>query len=310
MNKLEKSAEIITNKCLKLKPTEKVLIIYDKTTKEIAEELFNKASEKTETIMIKINPTKRHGDEPSKEVAYLMKKFDAVIAPTKYSLTHTKARQNATKQGARVVTMPGITNKIFEKTIDIDYKKMGEEIKKLGKLMKKAKKIKVNSANGTEFEFENDGKRVKDDDNGLFLNRGSYGNLPAGEVYVAPLEKTSRGVVVIDSMEKICKPRTKLLVKKGLVQEVEGDNEFRKKLWALKNARNIAEFGIGMNPKATIVGNTLEDEKVKGTCHIAVGSNFDFGGKIKAEVHWDGIIIAPSIWFDDEKVMDKGELLV
>ena len=310
MNKLEKSAEILTSKCLNLKPTEKALIIYDETTKEIAEEIFKKASKKAETMMVRTNPTARHGAEPSKEIAYLMKKFDVVIAPTRYSLTHTKARQNATRKGARVITMPGITPKIFEKTIDIDYKKLDEEIKKIGKKMKKAKTVKVISANGTEFEFKNEGKRAREEDNGLFLKKGSYGNLPAGEIYVAPIEKTGKGIVVIDSMEGICKPRTKLLIKKGLVQEVEGDNEFRKKLWSLKNARNIAEFGIGLNPKATIIGNTLEDEKVKGTCHIALGSNFDFGGKVKAEVHWDGIIIAPSIWFDNEKIMDKGELLI
>jgi len=229
MNKLEKPAEVIINKCINLKPADKMLIIYDKTTKDIAEELFKKASEKSEVVMIKIKPTGRHGAEPSREIAYLMKKFDVVIIPTKYSLTHTKARQNATKKGTRVITMPSITNKIFEKTIDIDYKKLREEIKKLGKEMKKAKIIKIKSINGTDFIFNNESKRVKEDDNGLFLKKGSYGNLPAGEVYTAPIEKTGKGVVVIDSMEKLCKPRTKLLIKKGLVQEVEGDEEFRKK---------------------------------------------------------------------------------
>ncbi len=310
MDSFEKSAEVVISKCVNLKQGEKALILCDYSTEKIAQKLFEKASEKTEAVLVKTKPTERHGVEPLKEVAYLMSKFDVVLAPTKHSLTHTKARQNATKKGARVVTMPGITNKIFEKTIDIDYKQLKKEVDELAKEMRKAKKIRVQSINGTDFVFENDASRVMDDDNGLFLKKGDYGNLPAGEVYVAPIEKTGKGVIVIDSMEDICKPRTKLLVKKGKVMEVEGDDKFREKLWKLKNARNIAEFGIGLNPKATVVGNTLEDEKVKGTCHFALGSNFDFGGKVKAEVHWDGIIMAPSIWFDEEKIMDKGELLL
>jgi leucyl aminopeptidase (aminopeptidase T) len=93
------------------------------------------------------------------------------------------------------------------------------------------------------------------------------------------------------------------------VQEIEGDDAFRERLWKLKNARNIAEFGIGMNPKATIKGATIIDEKVKGTCHIAFGSSFAIRGKVKAAVHWDSIIIMPTIFFDDEKIMDNGELL-
>ena len=92
---------------------------------------------------------------------------------------------------------------------------------------------------------------------------------------------------------------------------VRNQNEFKKKLWSIKNARKVAELGIGTNPKAILSGNVLEDEKVLGTCHVAVGDNTSYdGGKNKAEVHWDGIVIQPTIWFDDEKIMESGELLV
>lgn len=310
MTSLDKTAEIIINKCLGIKKGEKVLIVSDETTFEIAEALFKKSSEKTETSQIRIKPTGQHGKEPDEIVAKAMKEADVVIAPTKYSLTHTKARKDASKKGTRVVTMPGITKEMFERAIDIKYEEMGKEIEKIAEKMRKCLKIKVKTNSGTDFWFENDGKRVINDDTGIFTKKGDYGNLPAGEVFVAPLEKTSNGVIIIDSMENLCKPKTKILVKKGLVQDVEKDSEFRKKLWKFKNARNIAEFGIGTNPKARIINKTLEDEKVRGTCHIAFGSSFAMKGKVKAEVHWDGIIIAPSIWFDDEKIMDNGVLLL
>jgi leucyl aminopeptidase (aminopeptidase T) len=88
------------------------------------------------------------------------------------------------------------------------------------------------------------------------------------------------------------------------------DKDLAALLWKYKNARNIAEFGIGLNPKAVLSGNTLEDEKVLGTCHIAFGSNFDFGGRIKSDVHWDAILLKPTIYVDDRKIMDEGDLLV
>ena len=60
-----------------------------------------------------------------------------------------------------------------------------------------------------------------------------------------------------------------------------------------KNARNLGELGIGLNPRARIVGNILEDEKVFETCHIALGSNYDEDAK--AMIHLDGIIYKPTI---------------
>ena len=83
-----------------------------------------------------------------------------------------------------------------------------------------------------------------------------------------------------------------------------------KKFSIVKNARNIAEFGIGVNEKAILSGVVLEEEKMLGTCHIALGSNFTFGGNVRADIHWDTILIQPTIYFDNEKVMDSGELLL
>ena len=71
---------------------------------------------------------------------------------------------------------------------------------------------------------------------------------------------------------------------------------------------NLAEFGIGTNPKAKLIGNVLEDEKVLGTCHIALGDNSTFGGRVNAGIHVDGIIKHPTIKLDGKIVMREGEL--
>lgn len=307
--KVEEAAKTAIEVCMAVKPGEKVLIVTDKPTQEIGQALYNAADKITETTMVVIKPTGVSGKEPPKEVALLMKKFDVILCPTEYSLTHTYAVKNARKGGARVVTLPGITLDIFTRTIDIDYNEMKKNLSKVRELLVKSRKAKVTTSSGTNMIFHIRPKSVMTD-SGLFHKPGDAGNLPAGEVDTAPYEKKTNGVMVIDSMGEV-KPKTKVYVRNGLVQEVEGDKWLREQLWKYKNARYIGELGIGMNPKAKIIRNILEDEKVLGTCHMAFGSSFFYpGGTIKSEIHWDAILLKPTIWFDDKKIMDSGELLV
>ena len=79
-----------------------------------------------------------------------------------------------------------------------------------------------------------------------------------------------------------------------------------------RNARNIGELGIGLNPNARITGNMLEDEKAFKTCHFAIGANYD--GDAPALIHLDGVVRNPTITINysdgsQSKIMDKGILL-
>jgi leucyl aminopeptidase (aminopeptidase T) len=73
---------------------------------------------------------------------------------------------------------------------------------------------------------------------------------------------------------------------------------------------NIAELGIGMNDKAKVIGSPLEDEKVLGTVHVALGDNSTFGGTVQAGVHLDGIIMNPTLKLDNLELIKNGELLL
>jgi leucyl aminopeptidase (aminopeptidase T) len=98
-------------------------------------------------------------------------------------------------------------------------------------------------------------------------------------------------------------------VEGGQVVHVKGDDgRLLKLLEKYENAKNVAEIGIGTNPKAKIIGNVLEDEKVMGTVHVAFGDNHTFGGDTRAEIHLDGIIKRPDIWLDGERIMKGGKL--
>ena len=103
----------------------------------------------------------------------------------------------------------------------------------------------------------------------------------------------------------------RVVVKKGKLQEVTGDKSEKLDI-LLANERNatIGELGIGTNEAAVLNGVILEDEKVYGTVHSAFGTNTSFGGVNKADCHMDGIILEPTLYLDDEMVIDKGRFVV
>ena len=150
----------------------------------------------------------------------------------------------------------------------------------------------------------------------LIKEKGSFHNLPSGESCLAPVEGTANGTFIVDAsfLEKVDKP-IKLTVKEGYVVDIRGGKtaaKLKKLLKSIgdKNAYNIAELGIGTNDKAKITGEILEDEKVLGTAHIALGNNISYGGKINVPIHLDGVFFKPTIFVDDKKIMENGKLLI
>ena len=147
------------------------------------------------------------------------------------------------------------------------------------------------------------GRKWKPDD-GIYTKKSAFGNLPAGEIFIAPLEGKTNGKIVCDAsvggLGKVDK-NVEIIVKDGFIESVRGGktaNQFEK---LLKNKlyRNVAELGIGTNPKAKITGEVLEDEKIMGTCHIAFGNNKHFGGKVDVPFHVDFVIRNPTIYADN-----------
>jgi len=316
---LKETATLVLKKCMAFKQGETCLIVTDKNKLNIANVLFDAAQEITsETVEIMEIPVgKVNSEEQPEHVKETMKKFDIVLIPTTKSLSHTEARKQACEEGARIASMPNITEDMMLRAINVDYDKMTKTGEKIKNILEKGDKVKVLTEKGTDIELALAKGRIIGNDNGIYDEKSKWGNLPGGEIGLAPLENSANGVFVADisigGIGKVDIP-VKITVKDGFAVEIEGGetaNKLKQTINGLgKQARNIAELGIGTNNKAKATGLVLEDEKVLGTAHIAIGDNFSLGGDVKADCHIDCVFNEPTIIVDDKKVMEEGKLLV
>ncbi len=188
---------------------------------------------------------------------------------------------------ARLATMPGITEDMFlEGAIAADYTEVKALTEKVTDMLTQTRKVRIEK-DGHALEFSIDG-RDGVPSTGMYVEPGQSGNLPSGEAYIAPVEGSAAGKIVVDGsiagIGKVAGPVV-LTVEKGRLVAADGGAEGEKLLQMLGDGdgRLLGEFGIGTNNKARITGVVLEDEKVYGTIHVAFGSNNTFGGVVAAK---------------------------
>ncbi|MHC4943631.1 MAG: aminopeptidase [Planctomycetota bacterium] len=245
---------------------------------------------------------------------------------------------------ARSFWSPSVTLDAFCRTVPVDYAQMARQAGKLKRALDRAERVHITSKGGTDIEFGIKGRTAFPDD-GAFHKPGSGGNLPAGETYISPVNYDGEGLLVFDGSVSVAdgggafmpKRPVKIEVKSGRAVRVfggAGAKRFEqslvlgekaakkmkgKKGWSagkvasyVRNARHLGELGIGLNPAARITGNMLEDEKILGTCHIAIGANYD--NDAEAFIHLDCLIRSPTITVIDGKgrnriLMERGKIL-
>lgn len=305
---------IVLEECMSVKEDETVLILTDDNRIKIGETLYKEARKLAkEAVLMIMKPRSVSGEEPPEEVAEAMKKFDVIICPTSTSLTHTNAKINAVNEGTRLGSMPGITEDMFERgAITADYNKVEELTLKFTDLLSRTKKARI-VKDDYVLEMSLDG-REGIPSTGIYRNPGEAGNLPSGEAYIAPLEESANGEMIIDgSMVGVGKLESPLYVKieNGKLIDLKGKDANKLKV-LFDNERNgtVGELGIGTNPAARLTGVILEDEKIYGTVHIAFGTNTSFGGTNKANCHLDGVIMNPTLYLDDQLALDKGNVVI
>lgn len=300
-----------------VRPGERVLVVTDAPLRTIGYACHHAARHLGhEVLLVEMPPRRSNGEEPLPEVAWLMTQVDVVLCPTSKSLTHTDSRRAASAAGVRVATLPGVTEEVMVRCMNADYEAIAERTARICDQMRRTTTIRVTAPAGTDVTMPVTGREAHAS-SGLFRDKGQWGNLPTGESYLAPLEGLSQGVVVVDgSMAGIglVDEPIRIVVRDGYATEITGGDAASKLVALLephgKDARTVAEFGIGTNDKAILTGVILEDEKVMGTIHIAFGDNKSMGGSVRVASHLDGLIRQPSVWFDDLQVMRDGMLLV
>jgi leucyl aminopeptidase (aminopeptidase T) len=315
--KLDSACITAIKTCMGTKKSEKVLIITDEVKSEIGYALYDNAKRLGhDSLYVEMKSGKINGEEPPYAVAELMQKFDVVLCPTAKSLTHTNARRAASAKGVRVATFPGITKDVMIRGMNADYTKISKLSIKLKEILEKGSHVRVTSALGTDISFSIKG-RTSYASKGLFHAKGESGNLPTGETFLAPIEGTANGVFIVDGsmagLGLIRNVNISIKVKDGYATEIKGGSLAKKLVNQLdavgKDARNIAEFGIGTNDSAKLSGVLLEDEKVMGTIHIALGNNVSMGGSVNVPIHLDGVIKKPTVYLDQRILMKDGKLL-
>lgn len=224
----------------------------------------------------------------------------AVIALSNYSTSHTRFRAFLTRIcNVRYASMPLFDVAMLESSMNVNWKAIARRTRGIAKIVNKAEAIEIKTPNGTSISFSKEGRKAESD-TGILTKPGSFGNLPAGEVYLAPLEGTAEGRLVLEwAPTRQLKSPVKLTVKNGFVEDVSGSEEYayylKGKLSERRENANIAELGIGTNDMAKRPDNILESEKILGTIHIALGDNSSFGGNVSTPFHQDFVFFRPAV---------------
>ena len=318
------TARSVIRTCLQVRREEDVLVITDPDTADVGQALYEEASRVTDRILlVMMPPTQKTGKEPPLPVSDIMRKNRVIIIATKDSMTHTRARAAATREGARIVSMPGIGSIAFESGgMTADYNALQREISGMGSVFRRKRRVSVKSQAGTDVEFVT-GDRWILEDTGICNRPGQIANLPAGKVFVLPKEGSMNGTIVIDgSWEgRVLEETLTFKVEDGAVVDVSGGeiadeivsvfdvarlglrSSKRDQLWT------VAEFGFGMNPKATeLVGNKVEDLVVRGSSYFGFGDNTHIGGTARVGIHLRGSLIDPEVSLEGSVIVSDGKI--
>jgi leucyl aminopeptidase (aminopeptidase T) len=316
MSDLERAVDAVVNDCLGVLEGESVLVVCNPATLGLAERLRGAAGRAgAEALLAMMAERATHGTEPPPAIAAAMKASDVVLCPTQQSLSHTAARREACEAGARIATLPEVTEDMLARVMSADMAELRRRGNAVAAALDAASSARITCANGSDLTLAIEGRSAIPDA-GELQERGAFGNLPCGEGFIAPLETQGSGTLVVDGtiggIGRVDDLVT-VTVEGGRAVDASGPQGAR--LIEMLSApgpegTGVAELGIGTNEKAILTGNLLEDEKILGTCHVAFGASAGIGGVVQVPIHLDCVVMRPTVELDGEVVVREGELLL
>jgi len=313
---LDMAVRTVIRDCMSISPGEEVLVVCNPVTEEIGALMRIEAQgEGADATLAVISERDSAAAEPPDTVAAAMEKADVVLAATIQSLSHTAARKRASEAGVRIGTLPGVTEEMLARLMGVDLEETRRLSWAVAELMNDASEARITCEHGSDLRMGLEG-RLAIADGGELGSRGAFGNLPCGEGFIAPVEGTTEGRLVVDGSIAgvgLLDTPVSLTVEGGHLKEATGSDG--EKLMGLLTAHgedgtNVAELGIGTNDEAILTGNILEDEKILGTAHVAFGASAAIGGTVQVPVHLDCVILRPTVAIDGRTIVDGGELLL
>ena len=317
---MSRGARTLVEVCGNVQPGEQVLIISEPEMSRIASTLASAVyAAKAEPTIEIMPPRKSDGQEPPPPVAAAMRACDIFYSAVKVSITHSQAVIDAVKSGSRGLVMSQWTeDMMISGGIEADFKAVAPICKAVAEAMAGAKQVRLTTPFGTDLVMSTEGRRANVMT--CMVSKGQFSGVPNVEANTAPIEGSAEGVIVTDASipyagigllrePVICK------VEKGLIVSIEGGRQARDLEEILRskndpNVYNIAEIGVGLNPKSVFSGIMMEDEGVWGSVHIGIGTNATVGGKVRAAIHYDLIVTKATLTADGQTVLKDGEVCV
>jgi leucyl aminopeptidase (aminopeptidase T) len=316
VSELDQAVSAVLRGCLGVREGEDVLVICNPATLGLGERLRAEAQAAgAEGVLSVMAERASHAAEPPAPIAAAMAAADAVLAPTVQSLSHTAARKAATDAGVRIATLPGVTEEMLARMMSADMEGLRRNGHAIAGLLTAASQAHITCPNGSDLRLGLEG-RTGIADAGELTEPGAFGNLPCGEGFIAPVEGTTQGRLVVDgtiATVGLDDEPAELVIEDGHLRSASGRRGER--LLELLTAAgphgtNVAELGIGTNEKAILSGEILEDEKLLGTAHVAFGASAAIGGTVQVPVHLDCLVLRPDVTVDAEPVVRNGALVV
>jgi leucyl aminopeptidase (aminopeptidase T) len=313
---LDRAVSALIRDCLGLEPSEEVLVICNPITEELGALLrINAQGEGGDATLAVISERDSHAAEPPATVAAAMIAADVVLAPTIQSISHTEARKAASDAGARVASMPGVTGEMLGRLMSADMRLLRKRGTQLSRALGAGSEARITCERGSDLRLGLE-DRTAIVDAGTLNKRGAFGNMPCGEAFIAPVEGTGEGSLIVDGsiagVGKVVTP-VKLDVDAGNLIAASGPDGARlMNMLSDEGAAgtNLAELGIGTNEEATLTGNILEDEKILGSIHVAFGASAAIGGTVQVAVHLDCVVLEPTLEVDGETIVSAGKLAI
>lgn len=311
---LEEGARTLVTVCMAVEEDEGVLVVGDGPTHGVAHAIFEATQAITPQVILAEIPTRtKAGEEPPAPLASMMVDCDAIFLVASQSMTHTQARRSACRGGARVISIPGATEDMLaEGALGADYREVEEAVRRVHRRLRRAQEVHLRSELGTDLTFSIKGREWIAEDTGICHHRGECTSLPAGEIFIAPVEGSAEGKLVLDALFGGSETTpVRVTLREGYATRIQGADAAVKIMnRGGLDGRNFALFGCGLNPRARIIGNPLEDTKALGSLHVIFGGNTAFGGRTGVDVRVEGVLRAATVEVDGKVVVEHGKLRI